>query len=888
MIAVRRGNVDAIYQNSPEANERRADGKFTDAPLFAPSHFSDVPVAADFLGAGDFDADGHWDAVAAARGGDGLYLFRGDGSGAFVDPERISLPGAVTALETGDVNRRDGLTDLLVAVQGSDGARLLIFEHANGALRAGPESFELADAATSIATGQLDEDPETDMLVAAGGKLVMILGRDRRTSLDADSRAKVTSAKVRRLSLDSGVVSVAVGDFGGDYHEDIAVLLEEGTIQTLERDTETAAGTGSVSPAADEWRVNHAATVTLLYNAATGMARARLVKAKLSSLPTDDVVILDADNGRVHVITSEPNDPRPEAESPVGLTGRRRLATPIEVTGEAAAIIPMRVNQSALDGLIIFGGEGNSPTVISAPSAATLTVNSTLVTNARDAFLTLTEAVRVANGTLLISTLTAQERAQISGVPSNPGLDTINFSIPGGGVPTITDSNFEIPAISDPLTLDGTTQPAGKVAIVAARGSGGVLRIAAGNTTVRGLVLNGNCKGLQLAANGNNVIEGNFIGTSLDDMSTGAGNQCSQIQLDESSSNNTIGGTTGAARNIISGVDAATSSSNGVFINGPISTGNLIRGNYIGPNVTGNSLIGNRGHGVFIGNAASINNTIGGTTAGAGNVISGIGSDIIGGGHSAIRLQAPSQLIQVNIIGLNKDGTAALANSSAGIWIVSVATVTIGGTSPAARNVISGHSAGGNVSHGIIMGPYTTTNCLVQGNYIGTNITGTAAIRNAGHGILLAAAPGNTIGGAVAGARNLISGNILDGISLQRVPLGNPTDNQIMGNYIGTDITGTLAVGNQSDGIEIGEGLGGMGGLNLLVGGTTPSQRNLISGNRENGIHIRGDARANPNRFEGNYIGTNIFGTGALGNGNHGIFFPNNIAGGQNIGGTTA
>src|SRR6185295_18010727 len=85
---------------------------------------------------------------------------------------------------------------------------------------------------------------------------------------------------------------------------------------------------------------------------------------------------------------------------------------------------------------------------------------------------------------------------------------------------------------------------------------------------------------------------------------------------------------------------------------------------------------------------------------------------------------------------------------------------TIGGTTTAARNIISGHA-----SQGIAIVNTGTTGNLVQGNFIGTNVNGTAAVSN-GSGVGITNAPGNTIGGAVAGARNVISGNIGDGVGI--------------------------------------------------------------------------------------------------------------------------
>ncbi len=124
IVTIHRGNVDSIYPYAPEAHTRRANGSFTAAPFLSPALAIDVPVAADYLAAGDFDADGHWDIVLVNRGGGALYFLPGDGQGNFAAPREVSVSGSVTAFAAGEVNRRDGLTDLVVATVGPRGAQL--------------------------------------------------------------------------------------------------------------------------------------------------------------------------------------------------------------------------------------------------------------------------------------------------------------------------------------------------------------------------------------------------------------------------------------------------------------------------------------------------------------------------------------------------------------------------------------------------------------------------------------------------------------------------------------------------------------------------------------------------------------------------------------------
>src|SRR5205085_5761002 len=142
-----------------------------------------VPEAAAFVGAGDFDGDSHRDVVAARRGSDKLYLLSGDGRGGLTQTRRIELPGKVTALTVGEINRRDGLDDVVVAVSGEGGAQVLVYEGPEGALRARPEQLAMPAAVTSLALGQFDDGDEMDLAVAAGSELLILHGRDRKLSI---------------------------------------------------------------------------------------------------------------------------------------------------------------------------------------------------------------------------------------------------------------------------------------------------------------------------------------------------------------------------------------------------------------------------------------------------------------------------------------------------------------------------------------------------------------------------------------------------------------------------------------------------------------------------------------------------------------------------------
>src|SRR5262245_14739772 len=171
-----------------------------------------------------------------------------------------------------------------------------------------------------------------------------------------------------------------------------------------------------------------------------------------------------------------------------------------------------------------------------------------------------------------------------------------------------------------------------------------------------------------------------------------------------------------------------------------------------------------------------------------------------------------------------------------------------------------------------------TTGNEVLGNFIGTDVRGTADLGNALDGVIIAIASNNTVGGAAPGARNVISGNNRHGVTLNGL---DTMGNAVRGNFIGTDASGTADLGNALDGVNVSAGAD-----HNSIGGATAGARNVISGNGRNGVLIT-DAGTNGIVVEGNVIGVAANGTTALGNGSHGVFVAN-TASANLIGGLTA
>lgn len=471
-------------------------------------------------------------------------------------------------------------------------------------------------------------------------------------------------------------------------------------------------------------------------------------------------------------------------------------------------------------------------------------------------------------------------RAAIQQANATAGTDTIAFNIPGVGPHTIQPTSA-LPPITDPVIIDGYTQPGastnsngpglGTNALLkielngssAGSGANG-LTISAGNSTVRGLVINRfAANGIGLVTNGGNTVEGNFLGTNPAGTAD-LGNSIHGVVI--GSPGNTIGGTSPGARNVISGNNVF-----GIEISG--AGGNHVQGNFIGTNAAGTGKIFNSAHGIFI--FRSPNNTIGGTVPGARNIISGNGNGFFTApGIQIHEIQSTGNVVQGNFIGTDVTGTVDLGNTHVGVLIVRAPGNTIGGTTAGARNVISG-----NNTRGVEIQGAAATGNVVQGNFIGTDVTGTADLGNSEAGIFLFA-PNNTIGGTVAGAGNVISGNnFFAGVGIITAGPSFPaTGNVVQGNFIGTDATGTVDLGNSGFGVWL------VGAVGNIIGGTALGARNVISGNDFRGIQIHGGG-APGNQVQGNFIGTDVTGTLDVGNSAEGVFLF--FASGNTIGGTT-
>lgn len=318
-------------------------------------------------------------------------------------------------------------------------------------------------------------------------------------------------------------------------------------------------------------------------------------------------------------------------------------------------------------------------------------------------------------------------------------------------------------------------------------------------------------------------------GASANTQPTG-NNAVLKIQLNGTNAGvSTNGLTVSASDSTIKGLVINRFGGGGIGIFGAV-TGNKVQGNFIGTSANGNADLGNSFDGVQVSSAS--NNTVGGTAAGARNVISG--NDRHGVFIFSDATDATGNKVLGNRIGTNAAGNQDLGNTENGVFITNVSFITsasnntVGGTESGAGNVISGNDSSGVV----ILGRGTDNKVL--GNRIGPKADGTGDLGNSGDGVLINAR-NTTVGGTESGASNVISGNGGDGVSI-----GN------FSTATGIEVKGNVIRLNDEDGV-------------FIAGDDNTIEGNLILANTDNGVEVSGFGRGN------SILSNQIFGNSGLG-----------------------
>ncbi len=399
-------------------------------------------------------------------------------------------------------------------------------------------------------------------------------------------------------------------------------------------------------------------------------------------------------------------------------------------------------------------------------------------------------------------------RAAIQESNFTPETEIIAFDVPqafrdpGSGVATISPAT-KLPPITQPVIINGYSQPGASVNT-----------LALGNNAVLKVELEGS-----KALGGTTVVDGLTILKSSDSLIRGL---------------------------VINGF-----SGDGIFLSGDTSSGtaiannNRIEGNFIGTDPSGTHDVGGLGDGVVIGDGA-FNTTVGGTSPSARNLISGNGER----GVSILSGSAGNQ-VQGNYIGTDKSGKADLGNLGSGVTAEDTSNNTIGGTTAAARNVISG-----NDGAGVAMANGDTQNNKVLGNRIGTTASGTGPLGNTSTGVALTFAAGTSVGDGTSGGANTIAFNGGDGVSISGIGLSS--GNSVLSNSIFSNGELGIELGNAGDPPTVNDAGDADTGANGLQNKPVLSSAKTVSGKTT----IKGKLNSVPNesyklQFFSNPSGTN-------------------------------
>jgi hypothetical protein len=671
IVTLLRGNVDSIYPNAPGARQRRSEGRFTDAPFISPAFVFSVPEAADFVGAGDFDGDSYWDVVAARRGGNELYLLSGDGHGGLTLTKRIDLPGGVTAMVVGEMNRRDGLDDVVVAVSSSEGAKVLVFENPAGALRADPESFDLPAEATALALGQLDDSYEMDLAIAVGDELMIAHGRDRKLSLDREAQSGVSQLRTDRHRIAELAppqsksprepIAVLPMRLNGDAQSDLVIIKTGRTnptimlsqaLSTFTVTNNDDSGPGSLRQAIIDANANAGADVITFNIPGAGV---HTIKS-LSFLPViTDTVTIDG--------TTQPSF----AGSPIielngSLLPAESFEAGLEINASGCVVRGLVIN-GFFDGTgIILRTGGATENRIEGCYVGTNSTGTAAIPNSRgieindDGFTPNSGATRN-----IIGGTTANARNLFSGnkdygvlIEGNTTSDNVvqgNFiGTNPDGTSTVANAFAGVGIFSPNNVIGGTVA--------------GARNVVSGNVDYGIFIDESNAIG--------NQVQGNYVGPNA----TGTGEvalahdkpDVGGVVIADRAQSNIIGGSTPGARNVISGNGAS-----GVVLEGDGTTGNQTQGNLIGTDASGAIALGNHNNGIVITEAQG--NVIGGASAEARNVISGNNQHGVAIGISILN-RAGQQLtgetgatVLANFIGTDVTGTKPLGNGMNGVFV---------------------------------------------------------------------------------------------------------------------------------------------------------------------------------------------------------------------------
>ena len=711
------------------------------ASLFSTDSLPAQSGSASGLFRDDFDGDGRTDLLSVRPGDETLLLSPDDGEGGFLAPRPRALPGRVTAVAVGEVNRRDGLSDIAVAIVGPDGPAVLIFGSPTGAFDAEVERFALPAVAKSMVFGRFDDDPYRDLAVVIGEEALIIHGRERGLSWQAPIPA--LPARVQQLALESlkgpaerlSVPKKGGGLFTVDSSGDGPDLIPgDGMCEAAGDSCTLRAAIMEANVTAGLDTINFAGSVT----APIGLG---------SSLGVSDPVIIDG--------TSHPDF----AGSPVVVLDAGDLGggSAIDLMGgsDGSTLSALVIHGAPEAGVKISDSGGNT---IAGCYIGTDASGTTALANGAGIKIVGSSADNSIGGTApgagnLISGNTSDGiELEISAAITGTRIEGNLIGTDAAGLSPLGNGEHGVHVGSPSGTIGGTSP--GAKNIIAFNGMHGIFLL-----------------------DDDNLVQGNWIGVAAD--GSAAGNLIDGVHLGPpGSAASTIGGTVPGAGNVISG-----NVRDGIRFR--IGADNVVQGNLIGTDPTGLLDRGNGGFGICDGCVGGFRNIIGGTAAGAGNVISANTLD----GYATGTFDS---VVQGNIIGLGADGETVLGNGGAGIG---GSDTVVGGSDPLAGNLVSG-----NFASGVRIG----TDAIVMGNRIGVTASGGVA-GNGSHGVRVLGTR-VALGGTATGEGNVIAHNSGDGVAVTDVGLINTiSGNSIFDNLgLGIDLDDDGVTANDPGDSDVG------------------------------------------------------------------------------------
>jgi Carboxypeptidase regulatory-like domain/FG-GAP-like repeat len=389
-ISIQRGDINAFAPKTETAWEAIRDLRYI-SPFESKTHSFGLPISADFVQTGDFTRDGNIDVIAASRNANELVLLTGDGKGNFSESREIFVGGNVSVMTVGDVNRLDGLADVIVGV----GNEVLVYQGFGDILSREPSRISLANTVETMAVGQLDANTFTDIAVGNGNQISIISGSDDKN-------------EVNDLPQSFGVRSLVVGDFLPDreFRAEIATLDEAGAIHILSRgdlDTRPVTKHEQLASQVRDYKakgnlvpqriLNQLSKEDLLepvklaesdnqtwneydqfFGAVpTGLAssNAILTSGRLSN-SGEDLIVLDSDNNEINVMPMAIAES--ESGEKVSYAGKRQ-SVKFSLEGSPIVAITGRFNfDSEKDLLVLQSGKSEASTLLTAPQAS-FTVN---------------------------------------------------------------------------------------------------------------------------------------------------------------------------------------------------------------------------------------------------------------------------------------------------------------------------------------------------------------------------------------------------------------------------------------------------------------------------------------------------------------------------------